>query len=393
MERRTALKLLLGGASGVALSTMLGLTGEALAAGSVSSNRDRALASYNTLQTYFYKQDGSHLYLEQYPVQSGDNTYSYEWPFSQAHIATIDLVNLPGRDGLNFLPALAERSIGQEHYWNTTGATNLPGYDSYPRPPYGNGGDKFYDDNEWVGLAKIQLFLMSGDRAALERAKQIFALVVSGWDTDASHPAPGGVFWTQASWSHDRNTVSNMPGAELGLRLYQITRDHSYLDWATKMYQWTNDHLLAPNGLYWDHIDLAGNIEKTQWSYNQGVPVGVNTLFFLVTGDRTYLQRAENIASAALQFYGTNNALYGQPAPFNSIFFKNLLLLSSVNHNQSYVQAMQTYANNVWNNNRDASTGLFHFNGAKTTQMIEQAAMTQIYAVLAWPPSRYGILY
>ena len=56
----------------------------------------------------------------------------------------------------------------------------------------GNGGDKFYDDNEWVGLAKLQLYLTSGDKAALERAKAIFKLVVSGWDTDASHPAPGG---------------------------------------------------------------------------------------------------------------------------------------------------------------------------------------------------------
>src|SRR5690242_19065190 len=182
------------------------------------------------MQKYFYKQDGSHLYLEQYPAQSGDNTYSYEWPFSQAHIATIDLSTVPGL-GAGYKAAVADRSVGQEHYWNTTGTTGVAGYDSYPRPPYGNGGDKFYDDNEWVGLAKLQLFLTTGYKAALARAEDIFQLVVSGWDTDTSHPAPGGVFWTQATWSHDRNTVSNMPGAEMGLRLYQITRDKSYLDW------------------------------------------------------------------------------------------------------------------------------------------------------------------
>jgi predicted alpha-1,6-mannanase (GH76 family) len=107
-------------------------------------------------------------------------------------------------------------------------------------PPYGNGGDFFYDDNEWVGLFDVQRFLMTGDRTALTRAEQIFELVKSGWDTDASHAAPGGVFWTQATWSHDRNTVSNMPGAELGLRLYQLTRQPSYLDWSRRMYDWTN---------------------------------------------------------------------------------------------------------------------------------------------------------
>lgn len=391
MKRRTTIKLL-GGVFGGAVIGSFGWSGETEAAGG-NSNVDRAVASYAAMQKYFYKQDGSHLYLEQYPAQSGDNPYSYEWPFSQAHVATIDLSAIPGKVGDSYKAAVADRALGQERYWNTTGATGLPGYDSYARPPYGNGGDKFYDDNEWVGLAKLQLYLLNGDRAALERAKAIFKLVVSGWDTDASHPAPGGVFWTQASWSHDRNTVSNMPGAEVGLRLYQITRDRYYLDWASKMYEWTNAHLLAPNGLYWDHIDLAGNIEKTQWSYNQGVPVGVNVLFYQITGDKTYLQRAESIASAALDFYNTDNRLYTQPSYFNSIFFKNLLLLQSVNHNQRYVQAMQAYADKVWTSYRDATTGLFRFDTSKPTQLLEQVAMVQIYAVLSWPPARYSMLY
>jgi hypothetical protein len=389
LKRRTTIKLLSGVLGGAVIGSFA-WSGGVQAAG--ASNRDRAVASYNAMQKYFYKQDGSHLYLEQYPAQSGDNTYSYEWPFSQAHIATIDLSTVPGL-GIGYKAAVADRSQGQEHYWNTTGTTGVAGYDSYPRPPYGNGGDKFYDDNEWVGLAKLQLFLTTGDKAALARAKDIFKLVVSGWDTDTSHPAPGGVFWTQATWSHDRNTVSNMPGAEMGLRLYQITRDKSYLDWASKMYEWTNKYLLAPNGLYWDHIDLSGNIEKTQWSYNQGVPVGVNTLFYQITRDKTYLQRAENIAKAALDFYNTDNRLYSQPAFFNSIFFKNLLLLQSVNHNQSYTQAMQAYADKVWSTYRDAATGLFRFDSSKPTQLLEQAAMVQIYSVLSWSPASYGFLY
>jgi len=371
---------------------LLSSSGQAQAQTARSEN-NRAIASYNAMQAYFYKNDGSHLYLEQYPANPGDNTYSYEWPFSQAHIATLDLTNMPGNTGKSYLPALADRSLGQEHYWNTTGATGLPGYDSYPRPPYGNGGDKFYDDNAWVGLAKIQQYKMTGDAATLARAKQIFALDVSGWDTDTTHAAPGGIFWTQAPWSHDRNTVSNMPVAELGLRLYQITGDKYYLGWAQKTYDWTNAHLLAPNGLYWDHLDLQGNIEKTQWSYNQGVPVGVNVLFYQVTGDKTYLQRAENIAKAALAFYGQYNRLYTQPAFFNSIFFKNLLLLQSADNDKQYEKAMTAYGNNVWKTYRDPATGLFHTDGSATTTLLEQAAMTQIYAVLAWKSKQYSILY
>jgi predicted alpha-1,6-mannanase (GH76 family) len=393
MKRRRIFGTVLVGLLSITIIALTG--GQAVQASSIAernSNLERAIQSYNAMQHYFYQQDGSHLYQEQYPRATNDNRYSYEWPFSQAHIATIDLSTVPGEAGRGYDSAVADRSVGQERYWNITGTTGLAGYDSYARPPYGNGGDKFYDDNEWVSLAKIQLYETTGDRVALERAKQIFALVVSGWDTNATHADPGGVFWTQATWSHDRNTVSNMPGAELGLRLYQITGNSYYFDWAKRMYDWTNTYLLAPNGLYWDHVDLQGNIEKTQWSYNQGVPVGVNVLLYEVTGDRIYLQRAEHLADAALAFYGNTN-IYKQPAFFNSIFFKNLLLLQSVDHNQLYVRAMQTYADTVWNNYRDSQTGLFHFSGSTETQLLEQAAMTQIYSVLSWNPSEYHNLY
>ena len=356
------------------------------------NNLNRAIASYDALQKYFSVQDGSSLLLEEYPHQNSDNTYSYEWPSSQAYIAALDLSTVPGETGREYTSALVNREIGEEHYWNTTGATGLPGYDSYVRPPYGNGGDKFYDDNEWIAQAKVQQYLTTGDHSSLERAKQIFALVVSGWDTNTTHADPGGVFWTQASWSSDRNTVSNMPGAELGLRLYQITGDHFYFDWAKRMYDWTNRYLQTSDGLYWDHLDLQGNINKTEWSYNQGVPVGVNVLFYEVTGDSSYLHEAERIANAALAYYGTSG-IYNQPAYFNSIFFKNLLLLQSLDHNQNYVHAMQAYADVVWENNRDAQTGLFHFGGSMETQLLEQAAMIQIYATLSWKEPDYRNLY
>ncbi len=362
-------------------------TGRAVPA--ATRNMERAVAAYTAMQTYFYQRDGSRLYLEQYPRAADDRPYSYEWPFSQAFAATIDLLALPGRAGLRYRDDVRDRARGQERYWDTTGTTGLPGYDAYPHPPYGHGDDLFYDDNEWVALQQIRLYRLTGDQGALDRAKEIFRLVVSGWDTDPSHPAPGGVFWTQEPSNHDRNTVSTMPAAALGLRLYQITADRYYLDWARRMYEWTNKYLLAPNGLYWDRINLAGTIEKTQWSYNQGVPVGVNALFYQVTGNATYLRRAEATARTALDFYGAGDRLYGQPAFFNAIFFKNLLLLQSVTHDPLYARATQAYADRVWTDYRDRRTDLFRFDPAKPTTLLDQAAMIQIYTILAWDPSDY----
>ncbi|MBD8078265.1 glycoside hydrolase family 76 protein [Cellulosimicrobium arenosum] len=369
-----------------ALACVLGAAVPAAAAPAADSTQlERAVASYEAMQDYLYVDDGSSLYLEQYPRTAQDRPYSYEWPFSQAHVATLDLAVLPEPVGSTFADDLADRGRGQEHFWNADGgATGLPGYDSYPRSPYGDGGDIFYDDNEWVALAKVQQYLERGDDDALERAEEIFDLVVTGWDTDPTHPAPGGVFWTQATWSTDRNTVSTMPAAQLATRLYMVTGEDEYLDWAERMTAWTDRYLLAPNGLYWDNVALDGSIDRAQWSYNQGVPVGTYTLLYQATGDEQYLHKAKAIASDSYRFYVTEGRLQHQPMFFNSIWFKNLLLLESVTGGETYRDAMADYADAQWRDVRDPETGLFPVDG-ETTELLGQAAMVQIYAALARP--------
>ena len=71
MKRRTAIGVLGGAILSLAGSPLLTVyAGE--------SNRSRAIASYEALQKYFYVNDGSYLYHEQYPVAATDNAYSYE---------------------------------------------------------------------------------------------------------------------------------------------------------------------------------------------------------------------------------------------------------------------------------------------------------------------------
>ncbi|MEU9214017.1 hypothetical protein AB0D27_40540 [Streptomyces sp. NPDC048415] len=78
---------------------------------------------------------------------------------------------------------------------------------------------------------------------------------------------------------------------------------------------------------------------------------------------------------------------------FNSIFFKNLLLLEAATKNGKYHQAMADYTDQLWSTMRDPATGLVRFDAAGGTEAIQQAAFAQIYAVLAWPRAKWRALY
>lgn len=85
-----------------------------------------------------------------------------------------------------------------------------------------------------------------------------------------------------------------------------------------------------------------------------------------------------------------------QPAVFDAIFFKNLLLLDSVHHNPQYRPVVAHYADLIWQRNRDPQTGLFSFQASGggapgvLPQTLEQSAAVQIFAVLGWEPNDYA---
>ncbi|HEU5424712.1 MAG TPA: glycoside hydrolase family 76 protein, partial [Nitrolancea sp.] len=353
-------------------------------------NLKRATAAYQAMQQQEYQADVA-LYHE-----LGSRDYAYHWPFSQASAATIDLAGLPDAGG-SYLSDLQQRLTGLDHYWDAT--HQPPGLSSAVMPPLGPSGDLFYDDNAWTGLALVQAYRETGNPDLLERARRILQFDLSGWDNDASHPAPGGVFWVDAGWNRDRNTVSTAGTAKLALQLADVTSDPAqragYLAWGQKLTGWVEQTLRAPDGLYWDHIDLAGKIDKTEWSYNQGQMIGAYVLLYRLTGDQNDRQRAQAIANAALAFYVDGGRLDAQPPIFNAIFFENLQFLATVDANPRYTWEAQRYADWLWTTRRDPATNLFagasEPGSSANDALLDQAAVIQLYARLAWDPGSYGL--
>jgi predicted alpha-1,6-mannanase (GH76 family) len=205
--------------------------------------------------------------------------------------------------------------------------------------------------------------------------------------------------------NHDRNTVSNAPNAELGLHLAELAGGsadaHRYAR-ARDMYAWVNVTLDAGRdagepgtGLFWDKLRGDGSIDRRMWTYNQGTMIGANALLARAAGEvdgAPYLARAEAIASKALRHYA--GAYRRQPAAFNAILFRNLLLLWAVTADAGLREqihaAMSAYADAAWNTARDRHDRLRLSRGAVT--LLDQSAMVQIYALMAWDPAAYGVL-
>jgi mannose/cellobiose epimerase-like protein (N-acyl-D-glucosamine 2-epimerase family) len=311
-----------------------------------------------------------------YREESSGGQTARAWPYSQALAATLAMTKVPKRGRL-YVRDAARRVSGLGGYLLTDGSF---------ASAVGPKGDVYYDDNEWIALELLRWYDLRAARPALAGAKRLFGLVVSAWDSDATHACPGGVFWTAAPGTSDRNTVTTATGALLGLELYARTHDPSKLAWARRMLDWVTTCMLAPNGLLWDHVGLDGTRDETHWSYNQGTAIGASVLLYRLTGDKHALERAEALADSSLAYFDRTPG-GREPAFFLAIWFRNLLALESVDGDARYRNALQEYADAAWDRLRDNSTGLFRFHRSGSATLIEQAAMVQIYAALAAPHS------
>lgn len=354
--------------------------------GALRGNPARALLAFGAMQTYFYVQ-GTGLYRGE--------PYSYLWPFSQALAATVSVANIPGQ-AARFQRELHARLYGLQRYWGapreyqafgaSTG-TSLRSYNGAVAPPLGPGGPSYYDDNEWVGIELVRLYEANHNQAALEQAEQIMDFVMAGWQNDPELACPGGLPFSNAETNTDRNTVTDGPAAELGAQLYGITHEQRYLDFAEMAYEWVRQCLLRPSGLYADHIERGGEIEPTLWSYNQGTMMGAGTLLFKLTGNSAYLFQARQTARAALAYFTPARLAIENPF-FASVYFRNLLYLDSVTHDPPGPRAAQAYVNEAWQSFR-LKSGLFVTGSPPVAQLLTQAAIVQIYALLSTSPTTY----
>jgi Glycosyl hydrolase family 76 len=367
---------------------------------------DRAVATYAALQEYFYRDDGTGLFSDRYPSDRGLR-YATAWGFGRALIGTLALAGIPAellgeRRHAEFRFAVQDRLTALAHYWDAS--SSPPGFHGRPVRPIGSGGSKYYDDNAWLGLALLQDYRMTGRRGSLRGAEAVWAFVYpGGWDTDRSDPYPGGIFWVQQGVgvglaNHDRTCTSNAPNAEIAFQLEQLLSGKTppSIAQGAAIQDWVLENLYDHStGLFCDMVMGDGTVDTTLRTYNQGAVIAANVMRYRTTEEVSHLSQAEKIARAALSYF-SESFYVSHSYAFNAIYFRGLLQLYTVTGDTSLknaiMLALETYAEDVWNNYRSPNN-LFSFPASQTTyQLLDQGAMLQILASLAWDPRDYPML-
>ena len=209
----------------------------------------------------------------------------------------------------HYQPVLKKAFEALDGYWDRK--QPLGGYE--PLPGGGNGNDKYYDDNEWLAIAFLEAYAVTGDPAYSKRAEQTVKFVLSGWDETYLQ---GGIWWheTHEKKVRCKNTCANAPAAVACLQLARISPPAAGRDliaMARKIVDWTVANLQLQTALFADSksIDDEG-MNKAALTYNSALMVRAFLGLYHVDGNPADLRQAQRIALAANALLDQKTGVY-----------------------------------------------------------------------------------
>lgn len=349
----------------IIFSAMLGCLAAATAHAQNNRYSDAARSLYRNIQQYFYRPDINY-YRELPGTRPGNHKVAFLWSMGALWQADNEL------EKANIVSSGLKKDIPViEKYFDP--APPAPGYDSYPSE-FGR-EDRYYDDNQWLGLTAIDAFIRTKDTFYLHFAQRIYRFMMTGYDTVYD----GGLYWKEGD-KHTKNTCSNGPGIVLALKLYKATKDKQYLDTALMLYKWVNLHLQDRDGLYFDNINVVtGAIGRHKFSYNSGTMLESNVYLYDCTHSKKYLKEAIRIAGASEKyFYGEGK--FRDDYWFNAVMLRAYQSLLRFHNDHQYIDAFKSCTDNALADNQNAN-GLM--GKEKPLNLVPQGGMLEILARLA----------
>lgn len=175
----------------------------------------------------------------------------------------------------------------------TTPAGRFTGI-TYYNSSKGNQGDFYYDDNAWICVRYLTAYEQFGKEDYLNRAKEILEFLWTGYDDYQG----GGIYWSKLysdNGKSNKGVCTNGPSAISFLWMHQITGEEIYFERGKALYDWVNETLRTPGGIYY-----AGVNDPWQPAYDQGTMLYASCLMYEITQDSEYLKLARRSATAVV---------------------------------------------------------------------------------------------
>ncbi|MFB0496973.1 putative alpha-1,6-mannanase (GH76 family) [Mucilaginibacter sp. OAE612] len=206
-----------------------------------------------------------------------------------------------------------------------------------------------YDDMMWWVIALARANQLTDNATYLEKAKSGFDRVWNG----SYDPIDGGMFW---DFQHSgKNSCINFPTVIAAMKLYNITKDVSYLNKAKSIYAWSKTNLVDASGKVNDN-KIGNNPPGGQdYTYNSGTAIGAAMALYKQTNDAAYLNDAKLYADYVKNNMCTNGILpaegdFNEQGVLKAIFAQYIVQLINEGAQSQYLSWIQTNVNTGWKN-------------------------------------------
>jgi len=300
-----------------------------------------ARADQTLAEMMFAFWNGTTQYLD--ATEPSDGRMTGYWTFAQAFDAVLDGV---------------ERTSGQ-HYKGLIKTL-------YTAENARTWTSDYYDDEDWMTLALIRAFDMTGDKTYLDRAVTIYLDITAAWDDTSAFP--GGIWWNRAHTQ--KATAANAGPVIAGARLSARTGDGAHLAFARKVYDFWYTKMVTANRVA-DHITPDGVVHPGRLTYNEGLMTGAGLALYAATGEVQFRTQAHGIAhtlvtetkttsAGPVLADGTNTSCTGDCPQWKGIGYRYLAAaLRDDPARSEYEAVLRTSVTGAWTLARNPTTGLF----------------------------------
>jgi predicted alpha-1,6-mannanase (GH76 family) len=268
------------------------------------------------------------------------------WTFAQAFDAVIDGVERTG--------SRRYRGLIQTLYSAQNGSTWKSDY---------------YDDENWLALALMRAYDLTGNRAYLDRALALFLEITAAWDSTSAHP--GGIWWDRAHTQ--KATASNAGPVITGVRLSARTGDPAHLTFARQVYDfWFTNMTVVATYEVRDHMNPDGTIAAGRLTYNEGLMSGAALALHAATGEAHFRTEGHGFAGRLATSItkttpvgrvladGTNTSCTGDCPQWKGIGSRYLAAAFRDDPTRpEYLPVLQASVEAAWTLARNTTTGYF----------------------------------